>query len=211
MEGGDGDDYFFVGGTASGSFNRIIGGNGFDTIRYFEALVHDWATNTFSGNANNAALAPNDVDGWVLSDSADRLNLHNTLANSVIFGNGGNDTLTGGLGQDTLNGGGGADSFPFRLLTGTADIIQDFTSGQDRITVLRAWLGQPAGGEANIPLVNFVSGGAPAPTFATPQLLYNTATGLLSFDSDGTGGAAAISLASLGAGRPLAASDIWMV
>jgi Ca2+-binding RTX toxin-like protein len=191
--------------------DQRIGDNGFDTIRYLEAIVHDWATNTFGGNANNAALAQNDVEGWVLSDSADRLNLHNTLANSVIFGNGGNDTLSGGLGQDTLNGGAGADSFLFQLLPGTTDIIQDFASGTDRITVLRAWLGQPAGGEAAIPVVNFVSGASPVPTFATPQLLYNTTTGLLSFDPDGTGGTAAIPLANLGAGTALLASDVFMV
>jgi Ca2+-binding RTX toxin-like protein len=137
--------------------------------------------------------------------------LHNTSVNSLVFGNGGNDTLSGGLGADTLNGGGGADSFLFRLLPGTTDVIQDFQSGVDRITVLRAWLGQPAGGEAAIPAVHFVSGAAPAATVAAPQLLYNTTTGLLSFDPDGTGGAAAIPLASLGAGTALAASDVFMV
>jgi hypothetical protein len=211
MEGGDGDDYFFVSGTASGSVNRIIGGAGFDAVQFFEAMALDFATGALGGNAQNANIQQNDVEGWVLSNGADRLNLHNTLANSVVFGNGGNDTLSGGLGQDTLNGGGGADSFLFQLLPGTTDVIQDFTGGQDRITVQRAWLGQPAGAETNIPLVNFVSGASPAPTFATPQILYDTTTGLLSFDPDGTGGTAAIPLANLGAGTALSASDVFMV
>jgi Ca2+-binding RTX toxin-like protein len=211
MEGGAGGDYFIAANTLSGSVSQIIGGADFDSVQFNEAIVFDFATFTFTGNAAQVAIAQNDVEGWVLSNSADRLNLHNTLANSRVFGNGGADTLSGGLGQDTLNGGAGADTFLFQLLPGTTDTIEDFTTGQDRITVLRAWLGQPAGAEANIPVVNFVSGASPAPTFATPQLLYNTATGLLSFDPDGTGGAAAIPLASLGAGTALAASDVFMV
>jgi Ca2+-binding RTX toxin-like protein len=207
---GAGNDYFFVGGASSGSVARVIGGAGFDAIRYGEAIFHDWSTGQFGGNALNAALAQNDVEGWVLSDGADRLVLHNTSVNSLVFGNGGNDTLSGGVGSDTLYGNSGSDSFLLRVLNGTEDTLPDFQSGVDRLVVFRAWLGQPAGGEAAIPSINFVSGAAPTANAATPQLLYNTTTGALTFDADGNGGGAAIALARFTVGTALSASDIFM-
>jgi serralysin len=210
LEGGEGNDYFYVGSTGSGSVARIIGGNNFDTVRFAEAIVHDWSTGVFSGNALNAALVKDDLEGWVLSDAADRLVLHNTLVNSLVFGNGGADTLAGGLGHDTLHGNAGADTFLLHVLNGTEDRLPDFQSGVDRLVVFRAWLGQPAGAEAAIPTYNFVSGANPVATLATPKLLYNTTTGALTFDPDGVGFAEALTLARLNVGAALAASDIFM-
>jgi serralysin len=110
LEGGEGNDYFYVGSTSSGSLNRIVGQNGFDSVQFNEAIFLDWSTNTFGGNILNAGLLRNDVEGWVLSGLADRLHLHTTSAASLVYGNGGNDTLDGGAGADTLYGGDGNDS-----------------------------------------------------------------------------------------------------
>jgi predicted extracellular nuclease len=211
MEGDDGNDYFYVGPSASGAVSRIIGGAGFDAVRYEEAIVHDWLTRTFDGNAHNAAMAQDDVEGWVLSDFSDRLVLHDTGAASFVYGNGGNDSLGGGLGADTLVGGGGADAFLLYHLNGVADELPDFQTGQDRLVAPRAWFGQAAGAEAPILAYNFVSGAAPVANLATPQLLYDTTTGLLSFDPDGAGAAGAIALARFTVGTVLSASDIFMV
>jgi Ca2+-binding RTX toxin-like protein len=150
------------------------------------------------------------VEGWVLSDGADLLVLHDTSVNSLVFGNGGNDTLSGGVGSDTLYGNAGADTFLLRVLNGTEDHLLDFQSGVDKLVVFRAWLGQPAGAEAAIPGINFVSGASPVANSATPQLLYNTTTGALTFDPDGNGGGAAIALARFTVGTALTASDIFM-
>ena len=52
-----------------------------------------------------------------------------------LFGGGGADRLIGGAGVDTLRGGQDADGFSFVRLDWAADIILDFTSGEDRILV----------------------------------------------------------------------------
>lgn len=59
--------------------------------------------------------------------------------NDVLVGGNYDDILDGRGGKDTLTGGGGADDFVFSDLThsvrGNADVIKDFTPGQDRITL----------------------------------------------------------------------------
>ncbi|RMG06416.1 MAG: calcium-binding protein, partial [Cyanobacteria bacterium J055] len=50
--------------------------------------------------------------------------------NDVLHGGAGEDILSGDLGNDVLTGGDGGDRFDFRAIDG-ADIITDFTDGQD--------------------------------------------------------------------------------
>lgn len=84
------------------------------------------------------------------TDSADRLTgalprdqLYGGSGNDVLDGAAGDDVLIGGAGVDRLTGGSGADVFRFtergdsyRTATGShADLIRDFTPGQDRIDV----------------------------------------------------------------------------
>jgi hypothetical protein len=58
--------------------------------------------------------------------------------NDVLAGGGGNDTLKGGAGKDTLIGNSGRDRFvlagtPLKTSVSAADVIRDFTDGQDSI------------------------------------------------------------------------------
>ena len=60
--------------------------------------------------------------------------------NITLIGNGGNDTVRGGTGNDILNGGNGNDILNggngndiFVIARGSADIVQDFQDGFDRI------------------------------------------------------------------------------
>ena len=94
------------------------------------------------------------------------------------------------------------------------DTITDFVSGTDKlqfsVSVLSA-LGAS---------VQFVAADARFWSSATgvahdldDRLIYNTATGALSYDSDGTGAVAAVQLEVLGATThaALVATDIWVV
>ena len=58
---------------------------------------------------------------------------------------------------------------------------------------------------------NFVSGAAPAVNSASPQFLYNTTSGLLSFDADGTGVGVAVNLVTLVGNPVLTAADLLVV
>ncbi|MFB2969343.1 M10 family metallopeptidase [Aerosakkonema sp. BLCC-F183] len=77
-----------------------------------------------------------EIENLVGSNGKDDI-LGNSLFNN-IKGNGSDDRITGARGKDTLTGGDGADTFVFApgdggLTPETADVITDFTDGQDKI------------------------------------------------------------------------------
>jgi Ca2+-binding RTX toxin-like protein len=145
LSGGAGDDTL-EGGLGN---DTLDGGTGTDTASY---------ANARSGVTVSLALTGAQATGGSDTDTlrfiekltgsafADRLT-GNTAANVLLGGAGndqldggaGNDTLVGGAGQDTLSGGDGADLFVFSseqdcgLSAGSADLINGFTRGSDRL------------------------------------------------------------------------------
>jgi len=125
----------------------------------------------------------------------------------VLFGEAGDDTLQGGTGGDTLVGGEGVDIFLYQFksdLNGAnasnADIITDFQSGEDKLFFSRAPGGfafTEIGGPNDLIPTQFIVldkgsyNGASANTQATtgigPVLVYEKASGVLWYDSDGGG------------------------
>ncbi|SKB14399.1 putative haemolysin-type calcium-binding toxin, RTX-like (Expressed) [Planktothrix sp. PCC 11201] len=127
----------------------------------------------------------------------------------VLFGEAGNDTLQGGTERDTLVGGEGSDIFLYQFksdLNGanasTADIITDFKSGEDKLFFSRGPGGfafdlRPGVPTTEISFEQFIvldknsynGGGAntQAPTNVGPVLVYEKASGVLWYDSDGGG------------------------
>jgi Ca2+-binding RTX toxin-like protein len=100
--------------TALGGNDRILGYEGDDII---------------GGGVGNDTVFGGDGDDWIRGGAGD----------DNLSGSGDNDTLTGGLGVDRLTGGLDADRFVFLRVTDsgattpTADIILDFTPGEDLI------------------------------------------------------------------------------
>jgi len=138
--------------------------------------------------------------------------------NDTLVGNGGNDkllgglgddSLTGGIGKDRLNGGAGTDSFNFQNVTERGDTIVDFQHGVDHLVLTGAAFGFLA------PLTDgadFLSqAGGAAPVSASPTLIYDSASGVLSYDADGTGAGVAQQLAVFSNLAALSASDILLV
>ena len=124
--------------------------------------------------------------------------------NDELRGNGGDDWLNGRAGKDTLTGGAGADHFVFdiRLSKGNIDRITDFAAGKTRscsITTIFAALGD------SIELSEFAIG-TRAPD-ADTHLIYNSRTGALSYDADGSGRGAMQQFATLQSGLHLTAAD----
>jgi Ca2+-binding RTX toxin-like protein len=114
--------------------------------------------------------------------------------NDILNAGDGDDVLTGGFGNDTLTGGAGRDDF--NLANRGIDTITDFTPKQDTISLMGG------GGFPNFFDGNFYSTRLNSiqvtPTLNHAQILYNPATGVLSYDSDGTGSQAAVQIALLG-------------
>jgi serralysin len=133
----------------------------------------------------------------------------NDAANLLQGGTGGADTLDGGLGADTLTGGSGPDAFLFGTALGGSNIdhITDFSVPDDRILLSSAiFAGLPTGVVA---ASAFVIGATAAD--ALDRIIYNSATGALYYDADGSGAGAAVQFAEVSAGLAMTNADFVIV
>ena len=96
--------------------------------------------------------------------------INGTSGNDILTGNdrdnrirgyAGDDYLEGGKGDDNIKGGSGADTFAFKSLDGSVDVIKDFSIAEgDRLEVSRSGFGSSSG------------------------FSYNESTGSLAFDNE---------------------------
>jgi len=125
--------------------------------------------------------------------------------NDRIDGGVGKDSLIGGLGDDRLNGEAGRDVlvgqtgndvfvFDARVIAANADKISDFSHTADQIELARAVF-RGIGVKGALDSDAFHAGTAAAD--AEDRVIYDAATGRLSFDKDGVGGAAAVLFATV--------------
>jgi Ca2+-binding RTX toxin-like protein len=130
----------------------------------------------------------------------------NNLNNAVV-GNGSANILYGGAGLDLLTGGLGADQFKFQNKIEGIDTITDFTVGSDKITLSASGFGGGlTAGALNSTRFLKVTLGSQATT-ASQRFIYNSSTGGLYFDLDGSGAAAAVQFATLSSRPTLTATD----
>jgi Ca2+-binding RTX toxin-like protein len=142
---------------------------------------------TYAGDTgNDVVLTTTAVSGA----APDGLTVTGTAGHDVLSGSVGDDTITGGAGNDVLTGGDGADEFRFVTTGEGVDTISDFAGGTDKIQVVAANFGLVAGGTANL-----VVDGSPGSNAAA--FVYDSQTGVLAFDADGSGLGAAVILAML--------------
>ncbi|MDT8759321.1 hypothetical protein MZO42_11485 [Sphingomonas psychrotolerans] len=215
-------------GSASGNIlygnmgvNGLIGGGGSDTLyglggddsyivddasdQVIEFAGQGWDTVYALGDFTLSAGSEVETLTAYDRDAATALKLTgNALANN-IYGDAGANVLDGKGGADTLYGFSGADKFQFSttLQPGMAPtVIGDFVSGMDKIALDDAVFGGIAG---NALSSMFVTGTAAAD--ADDRLIYDSATGALWYDADGTGAGAAIHFAILQGHPTLTAGD----
>ncbi|WP_398473590.1 calcium-binding protein, partial [Tardiphaga sp.] len=135
------------------------------------------------------------------------VNLFGNEFNNIVAGNDGRNVLGGGGGNDTLWGYGGSDTFFFFGPNEGADVIADFTPGEDKIAFSRGF-NMPAGTLAEAG-VDFVLGAAA--TSPAASVVYNASTGGLYWDVDGSGSSSAVLLATLANHATLQQSDFFIV
>jgi Ca2+-binding RTX toxin-like protein len=125
----------------------------------------------------------------------------------ALQGQAGDDTLVGGFGKDVLSGGTGADVFLFHTALEGGDKITDFASGIDHIGLDKVGFGLASLTDG----VNFISATGATATNGVPTVQYDSATGILSFDADGTGAGAAVTLATLTLHPNVSIADFWLI
>ena len=197
MVGGQGNDTYFV--DATGDIVTEAANAGTDTI------VTTLASYSISALTNVENLTGNAATGQSLTG--------NTLAN-LIMGGVGDDTLGGGAGNDRLTGGGGADAFVFNTAlnaTTNVDTITDFTHLVDKIYLENAFftsLGLTNNVDPSV--ADFLSSSTGTATNTSQHIIYNSTTGALIYDSNGSAAGGATQFAALAAGLTLTNSDFFV-
>lgn len=132
-----------------------------------------------------------------------------------INANGGNDRVYGKEGNDVLTGGAGKDIFVFDTKTGSTNVdrITDFNVADDTIYLDNAVFSKLGSGSLSSPrkLSSSYFEAKAAADDSNDYILYNKATGSLSYDADGSRSGAAVEIAKLAAGLNLTYNDIYVI
>jgi Ca2+-binding RTX toxin-like protein len=194
MIGGAGNDTFHV--DAAGDVAQESTAGGTD-------LVYASATYAMTGGAEIEVLST------IVQAATTAINLTGNGVGQTIYGNAGVNVLDGGAGNDVLIGLGGADAFAFTtaLGAGNVDTISDYSVADDTIQLENAVFTGLA--EGMLAAGAFNTGAAASD--ADDRIIYNSATGALSFDTDGNGAGAAVQFATLAGGLTLTASEFLVI
>lgn len=200
LTGSDGSDWL-DGGVGA---DKMDGGSGNDTF------VVDNAKDAVKENASAgddlilssvSYVLPANVETLTLTGT-DAINATGSKGNDILNGNSGANRLDGGAsGADTLSGGQGIDVFVFKskpsssLVGISYDKILDFAPGTDSIELSAKQFKLPKG-VTSFTAANFVTGLNASD--ANDCVLYDSTTGFLSYDPDGSGIQKAIQIALLG-------------
>ncbi|GAB4175025.1 MAG: hypothetical protein Fur006_05260 [Coleofasciculaceae cyanobacterium] len=182
--------------------NDILTGGPKDDILYGSS-GYDYLN---GGDGNDYLNGGLDRDS--LYGSAGNDHLRGGDGNDYLNGGDGHDTLIGNFGNDILTGGAGADHFVFSSPIEGSDTITDFLGQQnDKIFVSASGFG---GGLTigSVPWYQFTIGSSA--TNASHRFIYDSSSGGLFFDSDGTGNSGQVKFATLSTGLPLISSDIFV-
>ncbi len=209
---------FHINSAAQDVVFAIWDGGGRDTLDlsgYIEASRINLNAGSFSsagGLYANIAIAR----GVVIEDAkggAGHDVLYGNSAANVLIGNAGNDTIRGAFGNDYLCGGSGRDSFVFSeklSQTGNRDRISDFKAADDTIKLDNAYFTRLTGAANTVLSASqFWAGSAAHDT--SDRVIYNPATGVLSYDANGIVAGGTVQVAVLGAHLVLTNADFVII
>ena len=199
--------------------DTMIGGDGNDIYYVGDATDVVTETNATPGIGGNDVVCsyvadctlPTNVEYGILLEGAWINNLSGNGLNNVMYGNGGNNLLSGKNGIDVIVGGAGNDIFRFDTAPNDAtnyDILYDFNVVNDTIQLENAIFASLTA-TGTLSAANFCSGaGVTTAQDGNDYMIYNSSSGALYYDADGSGGGATATLfAFVPAATALTASD----
>ena len=204
-----------------GASDSLIGALGNDTyvVRNAGTLIVENAgggTNDIVAASVSFVLAADDNIERMQTTSAAGLTPINLTGNALaqtIVGNSGANRIDGKGGSDTLTGGAGPDVFVFTSTLGATNIdrIVGYTAVADQIEIDNAVFTGMIDNNLALAASAFTANLTGLATLATQRIIYETDTGFLWFDQDGTGGVAARHFATVTIGTALAASEFTVI
>ena len=210
---GNNDELRFASVTANQTLTVFAADTGLERVTIGTGTTPTVATGATTALNINAALAPNALTiignsgANALTGTAFNDTITGNAGDDSLMGGGGNDLLSGGAGNDILTGGAGADIFRVNTVlnaTTNVDNITDFEPTAIATTTDRIQLENSGTGLFNaltrtgtLAATAFVNGPGTTFTTATQRILYQSTTGNLFYDSDGSGAATSILFATL--------------
>ena len=219
MRAGAGNDTYVVDNSGDIVDENSDGGAGTDTVK--SSITFNLAdttkvfgdverlTLTGSGAINGSG---NSLGNIITGNSANN-SLAGSSGNDTLSGGSGDDTLNGGSGKDTLTGGAGKDNFRFNTAlsaSSNVDSVTDFSVADDTVQL------------DNVVFTALTTTGTLASAAfranttglagdSSDRIIYETDTGKLFYDADGTGATAGIHFATLTTGLALTSADFSVV
>ncbi|MFT3957165.1 MAG: calcium-binding protein [Piscinibacter sp.] len=220
--------------TGNAAANVLDGGAGADTLTggLGNDTYHvDALTDVISETSTLATEIDSVVSGvtWTLGANLERLTLSgssaingtgNALANlltgntgaNTLNGGTGNDTLVGGAGNDILTGGTGNDVFRFTVAPNAStniDRIADFSAADDTIQLENAVFAKLTT-TGTLSASYFRAGAGAHALDSNDYVIYDSTTGKLFYDADGSGSGAAVQIALLTGAPAITSADIFI-
>jgi Ca2+-binding RTX toxin-like protein len=216
-----GDNNYLTGGTVNSIFvGRMEDQYYFTDISIKATTLNSYLqANTAASNINlYKALFAGD-DDITLSFGADKVAsfggddvIRGRAGNDTIDAGSGDDVLYGGTGKDFLKGGTGADFFVFdtKPNASNVDTIDDFSVKDDMIVLdhlIYRNIGTAGSRSSELFRVNTTGKAGDG----SDRIIYNSKTGALNYDPDGTGSKVAVQIAVLDAGLKLTIADFDII
>ncbi|APG85660.1 alkaline phosphatase [Sinorhizobium americanum CCGM7] len=199
LDGGQGADNL-VGGSGSDAY--IVDKKGDKVVEAVNAgtdLVKSSISLTLAAN----------VENLVLTGNASISGKGNALANAIT-GNAAANTLDGGAGSDLLSGNAGRDQFVFSTALGASNVdhIRDLSAMDDTIVLSSKIFTTLMPGTLSPGLFKEV---AAAKVDASDRILYDSRTGALFYDADGSAAGKAVQFAHLDNKAAITSADFFIV
>ena len=181
--------------------------NGFNVVQYLNNYAD---LKTQFGTDYQAA-----IDNYITTGyKAGRTDaLISTAGNDTLTGGNGDNIINGGLGNDVLTGGSGVNKFVFDTTpnaTTNLDTITNFVAGKDQIELSHSVF-TALGQQGVLSADQFVAGDFNSGQTATNHIIYNSTSGGVYYDADGSGNSAAVEIAVVGTNLNLTAGDIHII
>lgn len=205
LDGGVGSDSM-IGGLGNDSFVvNVVGDVVTENLNEGTDTVNSSVTYTLPANVENLTLtgaSPINGTGNGLVNT-----ITGNAANNQLNGGAGNDTINGGIGIDRLTGGIGNDIFRFTT-TGQIDTVTDYNVANDTIQLENAVFTKLTT-TGTLAAAQFRIGAQAADS--NDFIVYNNITGALSYDANGNGVGAMVTIAMIGVGLNMTNADIVVI
>ncbi|WP_232628224.1 FG-GAP-like repeat-containing protein [Methylobacterium sp. Leaf118] len=191
------------GGTGA---DRMVGGTGDDV--YYVDNAGDRAIEATGAGSDTVYAAVSFALG--AGQEIEFLRAHAGATGLTLTGNAFANQIVGNAGADTLTGGTGADTFVFSAALGGGNIdqITDFSHAADTLHLSRSAFSGLSAGTLSAEAFKVIGAGA---IDANDRVLYDKATGALSYDADGSGTGAAVQFAILTSRPTIDHTDLFVV